>query len=299
VTNRERRNLRTGLLFILPWILGFAMFIAYPLGASVYFSLCDYSVLKPPVYVGSANYEELATDPVFWQSMGNTFFFAAIFLPLATALAIALALLLNTGVRGMAVYRTIFFLPSLTPLVALGILWMWMLNGEYGVVNHALNYLLRPFGVEAPTWLQSTTWAKPAIVLMSLWGVGYAVVIYLAALQDVPVQLYEAADLDGARWSSKIWHITLPLLSPAIFFNGVMGLITALQIFALPYVLTNGAGGPGRSTTFYTMYLYNCAFRYLRMGYACAMAWILFLIILGLTLIIHRASRRHVFYAGG
>ena len=299
MTTRERRNLRNGLLFISPWIFGFVVFIAYPLGASVYFSLCDYSVLKPPIYIAAANYQELASDPIFLKSLTNTLFYAVIFLPLSTVVAIALALLLNTGVRGMTVYRTIFFLPALTPMVASGILWMWMLNGQYGVVNHGLNYLLQPFGVEAPTWLQSTVWAKPAIIMMSLWGVGYAVVIYLAALQDVPVQLYEAADLDGARWYSKIRHITVPLLSPAIFFNVVMGLISALQVFALPYVLTNGSGGPARSTTFYAMYLYNCAFRYLRMGYACAMAWILFLIILGLTLIIHRASRRHVFYAGG
>jgi multiple sugar transport system permease protein len=298
MTGRERHNLRNGLLFIAPWGIGFLMFIAYPLGASIYFSLCDYSVLKSPIFIGAANYQEMASDPVFWKSLGNTLYFAALFLPLSTVLAISLALLLNTGVRGMAIYRTIFFLPSLTPLVALGILWMWMLNGEYGVVNHVLNILLGPIGLQAPTWLQSTTWAKPAIVLMSLWGVGYAVVIYLAALQDVPRQLYEAAELDGARTLSKIRHITLPLLSPAIFFNVVMGLITVMQVFALPYVLTNGAGGPGRSTTFYAMYLYNCAFRYLRMGYACAMAWILFVVIMVLTLMLHRISRRHVFYAG-
>jgi multiple sugar transport system permease protein len=298
MTNRERRNLRNGLLFISPWIFGFAAFIAYPVGASLYYSLCDYSVLKPPVLIGIANYQDLFTDPVFWKSLYNTLYFAVFFLPLATVLAIALALLLNTGVRGMTVYRTIFFLPSLTPLVALGILWMWMLNGEYGVVNHVLNMILNPLGLEAPIWLQSTTWSKPAIVLMSLWSVGHAVVIYLAGLQDIPKQLYEAADLDGARWFSKIRHITIPLLSPAIFFNVVMGLILALQVFALPYVLTDGQGGPARSTTFYAMYLYNCAFRYLRMGYACAMAWILFLIIMALTLFVYRMSRGRVHYAG-
>jgi multiple sugar transport system permease protein len=298
MTTRERRNLRNGLLFISPWILGFAGFIAYPLGASLYYSFCDYSVLKPPVWVGSANFQGLFTDPVFWKSLYNTLYFALFFLPLATVLAIALALLLNTGVRGMTVYRTIFFLPSLTPLVALGILWMWMLNGDFGVVNYVLNLLLNPLGLDAPIWLQSTRWAKPAIVLMSLWGCGHAVVIYLAGLQDIPKQLYEAADLDGARWFSKVRHITIPLLSPAIFFNVVMGLIMALQVFALPYVLTDGQGGPARSTTFYTMYLYNCAFRYLRMGYACAMAWILFLIIMGLTLFVYRMSRGRVHYAG-
>jgi len=298
MTNRERRNLRNGLLFISPWLAGFAVFTAYPLGASLYYSLCDYSVLKPPVFVGCANYQELLLDPVFWKSLSNTLYFAVFFLPLATVLAIALALLLNTGVRGMTVYRTVFFLPSLTPLVALGILWMWMLNGEYGVVNYVLNLVLNPLGFQAPIWLQSTAWSKPAIVLMSLWGVGYAVVIYLAGLQDIPRQLYEAAELDGARWFAKLRHITLPLLSPAIFFNVVMGLIGGLQVFALPYVLTDGTGGPARSTLFYAMHLYNAAFRYLRMGYACAMAWLLFLIILALTLLVYRVSRKRVHYAG-
>lgn len=298
MTSRELRNLRNGLIFIAPWIAGFAAFIAYPLGASLYYSLCDYSVLKPPVFVGTANFQDLLTDPVFWKSLYNTLYFAVFFLPLATLLAIALALLLNTGVQGMTVYRTIFFLPSLTPLVALGILWMWMLNGEYGVVNHVLNLVLNPLGLQAPAWLQSTAWSKPAIVLMSLWGVGHAVVIYLAGLQDIPKQLYEAADLDGARWFAKVRHITIPLLSPAIFFNVVMGLIMALQVFALPYVLTDGEGGPARSTIFYAMYLYNCAFRYLRMGYACAMAWILFLLIMALTLLVYRISRGRVHYAG-
>jgi len=296
MTRRERRNLRNGLLFISPWLIGFLAFVAYPIAASLYYSLCDYSVLKPPVYIGIANYLELTEDPLFWHSLWNTLYFAVLFLPLATVLAIGLALLLNTGVRGMTLYRTIFFLPSLTPLVALGILWLWMLNGEYGVVNHALRVVLAPLGMQPPTWLQSPAWSKPAIVLMSLWGVGHAMIIYLAALQDVPKQLYEAADLDGARWFSKIRHVTLPLLSPAIFFNVVIGLIASLQVFALPYVLTNGIGGPARSTTFYTMYLYNCAFKYLRMGYACAMAWLLFAVILALTLIIHRVARRHVFY---
>ena len=298
MTRGERRNLRNGLLFIAPWLLGFSAFVAYPIAASIWYSLCDYSVLKPAVYVGADNYVELAQDPVFWQSLRNTLYFAVLYLPLSAVLAVTLALLLNTGVRGMAIYRTIFFLPSLTPMIALAILWMWMLNGEYGVVNHFLNPLLAAFGVKAPDWLQTITWAKPAIVLMSFWGVGHAMVIYLAALQDVPQQLYEAADIDGASWVAKLAHVTLPLISPVIFFNVVMGLIGALQVFALPYVVTGGLGGPARSTTFYAMYLYNNAFKYLRMGYACAMAWILFLIVLGLTLAIMRVSRRRVYYAG-
>jgi len=298
LTRRERHDLRNGLLFIAPWLIGFGAFVAYPIAASVWYSLCDYSVLKPAVFIAADNYAELGQDPVFWQSLQNTLYFAVFYLPLSAMFAIALALLLNTGVRGMAVYRTIFFLPSLTPMIALAILWMWMLNGEYGVVNHFLNPVLGVFGLRSPDWLQTTIWSKPAIILMSLWGVGHAMVIYLAGLQDVPHQLYEAADIDGASWFAKLGHVTLPLISPVIFFNVVMGLIGAFQVFALPYVLTGGLGGPVRSTTFYAMYLYNCAFKYLRMGYACAMAWILFLIVLGLTLAVMRISRGRVYYGG-
>jgi len=273
------------------------VFVAYPLAASLYYSLCDYSVLKPPIPVGLDNYTEMFQDPVFWKSLWNTVYFAVIFLPLSTVLALALALLLNSGVRGMPIYRTIFFLPSLTPLIALAILWMYLLNGEYGVINMFLDFVLKPFGLRSPAWLQSVTWSKPAIILMSLWGVGRPMVIYLAGLQDVPRQLYEAADLDGASWLDKTRHVTLPLISPIIFFNVIIGIISTFQVFALPYVVTRGAGGPARSTTFYTMHMYNAAFRYLRMGYACAMAWMLFLIIFVLTLVIMRASRKRVYYA--
>ena len=294
----SRREMWAGLAFVSPSIVGLGVFLLYPILASLYYSFCDYSVFREARPIGTANYVDLASDKLFWKSLLNTLYFAAIFLPLSTVIAIALALLLNSGVRGMPVYRTIYFLPSLTPMIALAILWMWMLNGEYGVVNHFLNWTLRPLGLRAPDWLQSTTWAKPAIILMSLWGVGRAMVIYLAGLQDVPQQLYEAAELDGASWIGKIRHVTLPLISPVIYFNVIIGLIYAFQVFALPYVITKGAGGPARSTTFYAMYLYNCAFRYLRMGYACAMAWILFVVILALTLAVHRISRGRVYYAG-
>jgi multiple sugar transport system permease protein len=298
MTAGERRNIRTGLLFVSPWLIGFSIFIALPILSSMWYSLCDYSVLRPPVYIGARNYIDLAHDPLFRQSLYNTVFFAALFLPLATVTGIALALLLNTGVRGMPFYRTIFFLPSLTPTVALAIIWRWVLNGEYGVLNHFLNVLLHPLGLDAPNWLGSATWAKPALVMMSLWTVGHAMVIYLAGLQDVPAQLYEAGDIDGASWFAKLWHITIPLLSPVIFFNVIVGLINTLQVFTLPYVVTDGEGGPARATTFFAIYLYNLAFRYLRMGYASAMAWIMFLIILALTLAILRIAEDRVYYAG-
>ncbi|MBL7222678.1 sugar ABC transporter permease [bacterium] len=293
MTASERRNLRNGLLFISPWVIGFAVFMLYPIVSSLYFSFCDYSVLESPVWIGAENYTELVKDEVFWTSLGNTGYYAGVSLPLGMMLALAVAILLNTQVRGMTVYRTIFFLPSIVPIVAMAILWLWIFNGQYGVLNYALGAIGIPTRM-LPTWLDSPGWAMPALIIMGLWGIGYSVVIYLAGLQDIPVSLYESADIDGASWWQKIVHITIPMLSPVIYFNLVMGIIGTFQIFAAPYIMTNG--GPERATTFYTLYLYNLAFGELRMGYACAMAWILFVVILLLTLIATKVSQRHVHY---
>ncbi len=293
MTRNQRRDLRNGLLFISPWIVGFCVFMVYPVASSLYFSFCDYSVLERPVWIGAENFTELAHDSVFWTSLGNTLYYAVIALPLGMMLAIGVALLLNTKVRGMAVYRTIFFLPSIVPVVAMAILWLWILNGRYGVLNYSLTLLGLP-AKSLPAWLESKHWAMPALILMGLWGIGHAMVIYLAGLQDIPVHLYESAEIDGASWWQKTVHITLPMLSPTIYFNLIMGIIGTFQIFAAPYIMTNG--GPERATHFYTFYLYNLAFEDLRMGYACAMAWILFLIILGLTLLATKVSAKHVHY---
>lgn len=293
MTRSQRRDLRNGLLFISPWIVGFCVFMLYPVASSLYFSFCDYSVLERPVWIGAENFSELADDSVFWTSLGNTLYYAVVALPLGMMLAIGVALLLNTRVRGMAVYRTIFFLPSIVPVVAMAILWLWILNGRYGVLNYSLSLLGIP-ARSLPAWLESKHWAMPALILMGLWGIGHAMVIYLAGLQDIPVHLYESADIDGASWWQKTVHITLPMLSPTIYFNLIMGIIGTFQIFAAPYIMTNG--GPERATHFYTFYLYNLAFEDLRMGYACAMAWMLFLIILGLTLLATKVSAKHVHY---
>jgi len=293
MTRTERRDLRNGLLFLSPWIIGFGVFMLYPIAASLFFSFCDYSVLERPVWWGLENYRELAQDEVFWTSLKNTSYYAAVSLPVGMVVAIAIALLLNTKVRGMTVYRTIFFLPSIVPIVAMAVLWLWIFNGQYGVLNYTLSMLGIPKSV-LPTWLDSPQWAMPALIIMGLWGVGYAVVIYLAGLQDIPVSLYESAEIDGASWWQKTVHITVPMLSPVIYFNLIMGIIGTFQIFAAPYIMTQG--GPERATTFYTLYLFNLAFEDLRMGYACAMAWILFLIILGLTLLATKFSQRHVHY---
>lgn len=297
MSKQKLRQLLTGLAFVSPWIIGFTVFTAYPIVMSGYYSFCSYSVLTSPTWIGPRNYVDLAHDQVFWQSLINTAYYAVFALPLGVIVSIALALLLNTNVRGMAVYRTIFFIPSLVPMVALAILWLWIFNGDYGLLNQALSPVLKLFHTTGPQWLSSTTWSKPALILTGIWGVGNAIVIYLAGLQDVPQTLYEAADLDGANWLSKTWHVTLPMLSPVILFNLVMGIIGTLQIFAVPYVMFPG-GSPARSTYFYTMYLYDNAFQFLKMGYACAMGWIMFFIILGLTLLAIKLSSRHVYYGG-
>lgn len=289
-----RHEALTAIAFASPWIIGFCAFLAWPLLASFYYSFCDYSVLRPPVFTGSSNYVNLAHDEVFWTSLKNTFIYAIMALPLGMASAITLALLLNTKVKGMTVYRTIFFLPSLVPTIPLAVLWLWVFNGEHGILNEVLRIL----HLSGPNWLGDPLWSKPALALLALWGAGNAMVIYLAGLQDVPQDLYEAADLDGAGWWARTRHVTLPMLSPVILFNGIMGVIGTLQIFAEPYVMFPG-GSPARSTYFYTMYLFDNAFLYHKMGYACAMGWILFVIILVLTLIALRASERHVHYQGG
>jgi multiple sugar transport system permease protein len=293
MSRADWRRLRLGLLFVSPWLVGLAVFQIYPICASFWFSLCDYSVLQPAHYIGLDNYRELVRDEVFVLALKNTLKYAAAALPLGLLVSFATAVLLNTGVRGMTVYRTCYFLPSLVPAVAGAILWLWLLNGEYGV----LNFALAKVGVKGPGWLSDPYWTKPALVLMSLWGVGHAVVIYLAGLQDVPQQLYEAAELDGASWWGKLRHVTVPMMSPVILFNLIMGIIGSLQMFALPYIMMPG-GQPARAAYFYAVYLYDNALPYLQMGYASAMAWNLFLLTLCLTLVALRLSSRHVHYEG-
>ncbi|MCW5942298.1 MAG: sugar ABC transporter permease [Fimbriimonadaceae bacterium] len=293
MTLKRRKEATAAFLFASPWLIGFAVFLAYPLCASIYYSFCDYSVLKLPVWIGTRNYENLMRDEIFWKTLSNTAYYAIFALPLGMVVAISLALLLNTKVKGLAFYRTFFFLPSLVPMVSLAVLWLWMFNGESGLVNAALGGI----GIKGPNWLSDPEWSKPALVLLSVWGVGNAMVIYLAGLQDVPVQLYEAADLDGATAWQKTRNVTLPMISPVILFNLIMGIIGTLQVFTVPYVMFPG-GSPARSTYFYTMYLFDNAFRYQKMGYACAMGWIMFLIILVLTMISLRLSEKHVHYGG-
>lgn len=304
MTKSEKRNLRNGLLFISPWILGFLAFSVYPLVSSTILSTCDYAILSPAVFVGGSNYRELFTDELFWKALSNTFFFAAFSIPLGLLVSLSLAILLNFDVPGRGIFRTIFFIPSLVPLVSLAVLWQWMLNGDLGLINHWLHPVLNGINKVAgthfvpPNWLQNPHYAKWGLIMMGMWSVGNAMVIYLAALQDVPRHLYESAEIDGANFWQKTYHITLPLISPVIYFNTIMALIGSLQVFTVPYVLTSGGDGNERSLFFIATYIYQKAFDYWDMGYACAIAIILFLIILVLTLLATKFSSRHIYYAG-
>jgi multiple sugar transport system permease protein len=308
MTRLERKRLRQGLFFIGPWLIGFLAFSAYPLVATLIFSLTDYSVLSRPVYIGAGNYTDLVADPLFWKSLSNTMVFALIAVPLNTVVACFLAVLLNFNIRARGLFRTVFFLPSLVPLVCLAIVWQWLLNGELGLINAAL----APFfdlvnavfgtGFRPPNWLQDAAFTKPGLVLAGLWGVGHAMVIYLAGLQEAPVEYYEAAEIDGAGFWQKLFRVTLPLLSPYIFFNLVMGIIGTLQIFAVPYVMmggtsgSDGIAGPERSMLFIATYIYQNAFDYWNMGYACAISLIFFIVVLALTMAVVRMGERRVHY---
>ncbi len=287
-----KKNL-IGYAFICPWLFGFLVFTTYPFLTSIYLSFTRYDIVRPPVWVGAANYHTLLTgDALFWKSLGVTFQFALIAVPLGVVLGVALALLLNLDLRGMGLYRTIFFLPSILPTVATSVVFLWLFNPEIGLINR----LLRAVGVIGPEWLQSPTWALPSLVLLSLWAVGGSMVIYLAGLKDIPTHLYEAATIDGANAWQQLRYVTLPMLSPVIFFNLVMGLIGVFQYFTEAYIMTQG--GPEDSTHFYALYLFERAWRYLDMGYASAMAWVLFLVIMVITGLLFWTQRRWVHYGG-
>jgi multiple sugar transport system permease protein len=302
-----RRNLMAGIIFASPWIIGFCVFTLYPLASSLYYSFTNYDILQPPRWVGLDNYKTILTgDNLIGVSLFNTFYFMSFVVPLSTVLGIAMAMLLNMKVRGMAIYRTIYYLPTIVPAVASTLLWLWLLDPTHGVVNLVLAYL----GLPTVGWFSDPNWSKPALILVNLWGVGQAVVIYLAGLQGVPQHLYEAAAIDGAGWWNKTWHVTLPMLSPVIFFNVVIGVIGAFTYFTQAFVVGNAigsatgggqaaVGAPLNSTLFYALYLWQNAFQYLQMGYASAMAWVLVLIVLICSLIIFRSSGRWVYYEGG
>jgi len=292
MTRERRRNLFKGLAFISPWIVGFLVFTAIPIGLSFYYSFCDYSLTRPsrgPLWIGSDNYNQMIHDPIFWKSLGNTMYYASMALPAGMLVSLGLALMLNTNIRGQSIYRTIIFLPSLVPTIASAMIWLWMFNPVEGLFNFLLNKAQLP----TPDWLGERL-AMASLAMMSVWSLGNTVVIYLAGLQDVPRELLEAAEIDGAGPWRRLISVTLPVLTPVIFFNLIMAIIGTFSILTVPYIMTQG--GPDKATYFYTMFNYDEAFRFLHMGYAAALAWVQLAITLTLTGIAFWSAKKWVHY---
>ncbi len=290
----QRKEEWAGILFASPWLIGFLLFMAFPIFASLYMSFTTYDMITVPDWIGIANYEVLLTsDPVFWQSLWNTIYYVLFTVPLNLVIGILIAMLMNQKVMGIRFYRTVFYLPNVVSIVAVALLWSWILDPTFGLIN----LFLEKIGIEGPGWLYDPKWSKPAIILMGMWNVGGAMVIYLAALQDIPNYLYESASIDGAGVFRKFFRITLPLLTPSIFFNVVIGVILSFQVFTQAFIMTDG--GPIRSSYFFAYYLYDKAFKDSAMGMASSMAWVLLVITLLLTLLILRSSNRWVYYQSG
>lgn len=298
-SNSERRQQwrhdLAGYLWVSPWLIGCGLFLLAPILMSLFYSLTEYPLLEKPIWVGLENYKHLLKDSDFWLTLRNTGIYAALSIPLCTVVSIVLAALLNRS-KYRAIFQAAIFLPSLVPLAACAIIFMWLFNGEFGLINRILGVV----GIDGPAWLLDRAWAMPAVVLISLWGIGQAVVLYVAALQDVPEQLYEAADIDGMGPIGRFWNITLPMISPVILFNVVTMSIGAFQVFVIPYILFDRVkGGPDKVAYFFTHYLYDNAFIFDKMGYASAMAWIQLMIVLCFTGLLFYLSKRLVFYRGG
>jgi multiple sugar transport system permease protein len=279
-----------GWMFIMPWVIGFLGFTLGPMIASAVMAFMDWDILTPPKMTGLANLTSMAKDPLFSKSLSNTAFYTFLGVPVYLVLSLLSAVMLNTGLRGMNVYRTFFFLPSLTPAVANALLWIWIFNPDFGLAN-ALLYQL---GLPGQKWLFDVNLAKPSFIIMGIWGMGGQMIIFLAGLQGIPEQLYEAANIDGANWWRRFRSVTLPMLSPTIFLNLVIGIIGSFQVFTTAYIATGG--GPQNATLFYVLYLYRNAFDYFKMGYASTLAWVLFLIVLFFTLIQFWGARAWVYY---
>ncbi len=295
VKRRWRRGLNwretvDGWLFLLPWLIGFVGLVAGPMIASALISFTEWKILKPPDWVGLGNFIQMFRDNIFWLSLWNTVYYTFLGVPLYLVASLATALLLNMKLRGIALYRTIYFVPSLTPAVANALLWMWIFNPDFGLANVFLNSM----GLPSQKWLFDVQLAKPCFIIMGLWGIGQGMVTFLAGLQSIPVELYEAADIDGASSWQRFRAITIPMISPTTFFNLVIGIIGSFQVFTTAFIATQG--GPQNATLFYVLYLYRNAFQYFKMGYASALAWTLFLIILFFTMIQFRVARRLVYY---
>ena len=319
MTFKSKSERTTGLLFSSPWIVGFVLLFLWPFAASLYWSFCRFDLINPPQFIGLENYSRLTSELVSGSGFGaallNTVYYCLLAVPLSVALGIGLAVLLNLKVRGQGIYRTLVFLPSVIPIVAASVLWVWLLDPQDGIVNYVLswvglgnqNWLTQArSAVSGETLTMMTEWStgeplrlfgsKDALILMTLWGVGNFMVIYLAALNDVPQQLYEAAQIDGAGWWKQFCNVTIPMLSPVIFFNLVIGIIRGIQTFTSVYIFSEGSGSPGDSLMMVSLKIFLSAFEDLQMGYASAIAWVLFVLILIVTALLFRTSRAWVHY---
>jgi multiple sugar transport system permease protein len=296
---RRRSQTRAAYLFLAPWLVGLVVFTAGPMVASLVLSFTDYDLISPPEVVGTENYRQVLSDPKVVRSLGNTVFYTALHVPLSMAAALGLALLLIRAGRSSGLFRTIVYLPVMTPPVAIGAMFLLLLNGQTGLVNDALAHV----GIDGPGWTTDPAWIKPGLVLMSLWTVGSTAIIYLAALRDVPRDLYEAARLDGAGAWRQFCSVTVPMISGTLYFTLIVNTIASLQLFAEVYTMYFGneatAGSSGDAALFYAIYLFQQAFQFLHMGYASALAWLLFLVVLAITLVQVRLARRRVYYEGG
>jgi multiple sugar transport system permease protein len=292
------RESRTGLLFVAPFLIGFVLFSALPMAASLVLSFTDFDPRRPDEirFIGLENYARMLTDPILLESLWVTVRFALLVVPLTLVFALGVALLVNSRLlAGRSVFRTLFYMPMQIPIVASTIVWIGVLNAQSGWLNAALAAV----GLPGPNWLQSPTWVGPALALMGLWGIGNMMLIFLAGLQSVPSELYDAAKVDGAGPWQRFTRVTLPMISPVLFYNLVIALIATFQYFTQAYVISNGRGDPDRATLFFNLNLYREAFTFFDMGYASALAWLLFVIVLGLTVVLFRTAGRWVYEGGG
>jgi multiple sugar transport system permease protein len=288
--SRRTRESIEGYIFIGPAVLGFLAFTLFPIVATLYLSFTEYNLLSSPEWIGLENYRTMIDDEFFWRSMRITSIYSVTAVPLGMTFALIVALLLNRKVPGITLWRTLYMLPTVLSGAAVVMLWRWLYNPEFGLMNVALGYI----GIDGPNWLGTVRWALPSLILVSLWGFGGKMIVFLAGLQGVPGELYDAVEVDGGNWWNKFRNVTLPMLSPVILFNLVVDVIYAFQFFTEPYGMTEG--GPENSTLFFLIYLYRNAFNYLQMGYASAMAWTLFMIVLAITLLILRSTPMWVHY---
>ena len=289
-SNKKNETL-LGWLMVSPFLIGFIAFTAIPMIASLFISFTEWDMLSTPEWVGLDNYKNLFfEDPLALHSLNITLVFTFFSIPLNIIFGLALAMLLNTSIKGMSIFRTIFYFPAILSGVAVALMWKWIFSSEFGLLNALLNII----GIDGPSWLTDRIWVLPSFIIMRLWSVGGGMIIYLAGLQSIPSNLYEASNIDGANWWHRTRFITLPMLSPTIFFQLIVGFIFSMQIFTEAFIMTNG--GPADASLFYLLYLYRQAFQYFEMGYASALAWVLFLVILILTIILFKTSKFWVYY---